>query len=125
MYSSFMISIGVLREVRALALRKRVWYRVLDGLERGIVNLTISYVECVKSPRLAGVVSSILRKVREACKSAFTRMLERYGYGKMMRVVEAALSFGSEACLGWGSEAFMRLLTLNNMYNPVGWQEQA
>jgi hypothetical protein len=46
----FMISVGVLREVRALALRKRVWYRVLDGLERGILNLTIGYVECVKSP---------------------------------------------------------------------------
>jgi hypothetical protein len=120
-----MLSVNVLREARALALRKRVWYRVLDGLDRGIINLTLRSVECVKSPRLTGIVVSILDVLREACRSAFTRLLDSYGYDKMSKVIQVALSFGSTRCLVWSSEALARLLTLNNMYSPIGWQEQA
>ena len=41
------LSQNYLKEVRYAALRKRVWYRVFDRVERGIVNLTIGVVERV------------------------------------------------------------------------------
>ena len=59
-----MVSRDYLKEVRYAALRKRVWYRVLDRVERGIFNLTISVVERVQSEVLATEIVKILAKLR-------------------------------------------------------------
>jgi len=117
------LSIETLRATRGCALRKRVWYRALDGLERGIVNLTITLVERVKSLRLAGTIADILEKLEDALKSEFTRHLEAYGYGKMRDAIRAALCFGDRLALGWDQESLARLLTLNNLHNPPGWRQ--
>jgi len=111
-----------LREVRSTALRRRVWYKALDGIERGIINLTISVVEGVKSPTLMREISKILVKLREALESAFTRHLN-YGSKKLVDIIKIALSFGNEEALKWGTDSFARLLTVNNYNNPVGWKQ--
>ena len=59
-----------LRSVRLAALRRRVWYRVLDRVERGIVDLTIVFVEKVQSQVLAKELVKILAKLRDASKRA-------------------------------------------------------
>ena len=117
------LTVKLIRAARDTALRKRVWYRALDGVERGIVNLTIDLVERVKSLRLAGAIADILGKLEEALKSEFTRHVESFGYGKMRQVIAAAVRLGCTEALNWGCEGFARLLTLNNMYNPVGWRQ--
>ena len=119
------LSAELLRAARGCALRKRVWYRALDQVERGIVNLTIDLVERVKSLRLAGAIADILGKLEEALKSEFTRHVESYGYSRMRMVIEAAVRLGCREALNWGCESFARLLALNNMYNPVGWRQPA
>ena len=111
-----------LREVRSTALRKRVWYKALDGIERGIINLTISVVGGVKSPTLMREISKILVKLREAFKSAFTRHLN-YGSRKLVDILKIALGFGNQAALGWETDSFAMLLTVNNYNNPVGWKQ--
>ena len=77
------VSRNYLKTVRYAALRKRVWYRVLDRVERGIIDLTIVYVEKVQSQVLAKELVKILAKLRDASKSAFTRHVEGFGYGKL------------------------------------------
>jgi len=119
------ISGELLRGVREAALRKRVWFKALDGVERGIINLTIGVVERVRSPTLAREVSLILEKLREALKSAFVRHVEDYGYGKLAGVIGVAVSFGNVAALGWGSESFARLLAVNNFNDPGGRSQSA
>ena len=118
-----MVSAELLRAARGSALRKRVWYKALDGLERGIVNLTIELVERVKSLRLAEMIASILEKLEGALRSEFARQLEAYGYGRMRAVIGVALGIGCREALGWAGEGFARFLTVNNMYNPVGWRQ--
>ena len=122
---ALMLSKELLREVRGIALRKRVWYRALDEIERGIVNLTISVVESVKSPTLVREISKILAKLREAFKSAFIKHVEDYGFRKLMDVINVAVGFGNVEALRWGSESFARLLAVNNFNNPVGWRQAA
>ena len=122
---ALMLSKEFLREVRGIALRKRVWYRALDEIERGIVNLTISVVESVKSPTLVREISKILAKLREAFKSAFIKHVENYGFKKLMDVINVAVSLGNVEALKWGSESFARLLAVNNYNNPVGWRQAA
>ena len=51
-----------LRTVRYQALRKRVWYRAIDDLERGIINLTVRVVEDVKSLTLIHVLEGIVAR---------------------------------------------------------------
>jgi hypothetical protein len=122
---ALVLSKELLREVRGIALRKRVWYKALDEIERGIVNLTISIVERVKSRLLMQEISKILDKLREAFKSAFTRHVEDYGFKKLMDVINVAVSFGNQEALKWGSESFAKLLAVNNYNNPVGWKQAA
>lgn len=122
---ALMLSKELLREVRGIALRKRVWYKALDGIERGIVNLTISVVESVKSPTLVRELSKILAKLREAFKSAFIKHVEDYGFKKLMDVINVAVGFGNVEALKWESESFAKLLAVNNYNNPVGWRQAA
>lgn len=106
-----------------MALRKRVWYRTLNSLERGIVNLTIDLVACVKSLRLAGAIADILDKLEKSLKSGYIRHVEDYGLGKMKQIIEKALQIGCVEAAGWNCESFARLLALNNYHNPVGWRQ--
>ena len=107
-----------LRTVRYAALRKRVWYRVLDRVERGIVNLTIVFVEKVQSQVLAGELVKILAKLWDGAKSAFIRHVEGFGICKLRLVVEQAKGFGGEAH-GW----LMDLgFAVNDFFGPAGWR---
>ncbi len=118
-----MLSIAHLREVRKLAIRKHVWYKVLDGLERGIINLTIKLVNHVKSPRLADTIAKIMLNLELALRSEYSRHLESYGYHKMRIIIDISIKLGYQEASSWASEAFARLLTLNNMYNAVRWRQ--
>jgi hypothetical protein len=110
------ISQEYLRKVRSTAVRKRVWFRVLDRVERGIFNLTISYVEKVQSH----VLVNILVKLRDGSKSVFIRHVEGYGYMKIRLVVEQAMVFGSEAS-GWLMDlGYAEWFAVNNYYSPYG-----
>ena len=113
----------MLREIRGLALRKRVWFEALDGVERGIVNLTISVVGSVRSLTLVHALSRILAKLRVAFRGAFVRHVEEYGWGRLMDVVQVSLSWGNAGAVGWRTEGFARLLALNDYHNPVGWRQ--
>ena len=113
-----------LKSVRLTALRKRTWFKALDKLERGILNLTIKFVEKLKSQVLAGHIVKILAKLRDAAKCAFTRHVESYGYMKLRETVEQALGLGYDSS-GWIRDlGFAEWFALNNYYNPVGWRSR-
>ena len=76
------ISPDFLRTVRYQAYRKRVWYRAIDDLERGIINLTVRVVEDVKSHTLVQVLEGIVAKIRLACMSVYSRHHLEFGRGK-------------------------------------------
>ena len=116
-----LISPGFLKAVRKKAMRKRVWYNSIDGLERGIVNLTICLVENIESLTLLNVLKNILNKIKESSKSVFIRYYETYGLSKAEKVVKLAVGFGCEYATTWlNYSSFSRLLTLNDWYDPSG-----
>jgi hypothetical protein len=110
-----------LRQIRREAIRRRAWFKVLDGLERGIVNLTIGYVDEVRSFTLARSIVGILKKIRDGLKSVFERRHEEYGLAKAVEMVSIAISFGSSCAMSWlRDERFSRWLTLHDLYSPFG-----
>ena len=46
-----------LSEAKKSALRRGVWFRSLSRVERGIIDLTVRYVDNVKSSKLAKVLA--------------------------------------------------------------------
>jgi len=117
------ISKSYLRDVKGCALRKRIWYKALDKLERGIIDLTINIVECAKSKILVQEITKILAKLESAMRSRFTRHYETFGLEKLRNVVETARGFGSKVCSEWYTQSFALLLTLNDYNNHVGWKQ--
>jgi len=56
-------------KLKAIAVRRGLWFKVLSALERAVVDLTIKVVERVRSPVLKEALKSIASKVVEALKS--------------------------------------------------------
>lgn len=111
-----------LRGVRLEALRKRVWYRVLDRVERGIFNLTCSVVDRVKSAVLGSVLVGIIVRLREAMKGGFVRVWESVGCERAVRFAGLARGWGYGDVRGWlEGLGFARYLALLVYNAPSGW----
>ena len=86
--------------LRTRALRRRVWFRVLDRVERGLVDLTIRLVDRVKSGRLAQVLVRILEKLARAMEDRMVRVLEK-GTALAFRLSDLAVSWGDPTAYSW------------------------
>lgn len=108
--------------VRRRAIRRGIWYRSMDEVDRGVFYLVTRIVDRVESELLGSVIIKILKRLRDAMKSEFVRHLEDYGYGAARRVVDQALSFGSVLAGGWvRDKSFISYLTLMDLNKPSGW----
>lgn len=107
--------------VRREALRHRIWYSVLDRVERGIIDLTIRFVDSVKSRALARQIVQILVKLRDAAKSGFTRHVEGFGVEMMWKMVRLAEGFGNRFACDWFSDSYAAWFAVNDYNNPGGW----
>jgi len=116
-----MYNCSFLMDVRRRALRKGIWFKALDSVERGIVELSFRVVDEVRSLDLARVIVMILAKLRDASKSPFTRHVESVGMAKARRLVEQALELGCVEAGGWLSEGFARYLAFIDFNHPSGW----
>ena len=117
-----MFTASFLNKVRQEALRKRVWYRVLNPVERGIINLTGRLIDTVQSESLGTVLVNILAKLKKSFKSSFVRHIESYGLRKALEVALQAYKFGYEKALTWAKDQnFIKFLTSQDYYKPIGW----
>ena len=105
---------GWLESVKGRALRKRVWYRVLNKLERGIMSLTIRCVDEVKSSRLALIIGRLVCKILKACRSTFLMQVARTGRGLAEARSRIAVNWGMDEASSWvGDKDFIRFLGVN------------
>jgi len=112
-----------LRQLKQRALRKGIWFKVLDRVDRGIFNLTIEIVESVQSLILARQVMNIMVKLRNALKSEFETYVSTFGVLRLVEIVEQAVKLGCREALKWREDAgFSRYLAMNDIHNAVGWQ---
>ncbi|SRR6266567_3346238 len=86
----------VLIGMKTRGLRRRVWYWALDRMERGLVDLTIRWVDKVRSGRMTETLMRILLKLAQALETGVGRVL---GRGRMLAAK------ASEFAVGWGNES--------------------
>src|SRR2546427_1483914 len=102
----------VLVGLKTRGLRRRLWYCTLSRMERGLVDLTIRWVDMVRSVRLTDTLVRILEKLAMALETGLGRVL---GRGRILatRASELAVGWGNSAAFRWRFErAFCNALGL-------------
>ncbi len=113
--TEFLVSPLTARKLAGLktrALRKRVWYRVLDRVQRGLLDLTIRWVDNVRSRRLTETLLRILVKLAQAMEQGTARVLV-VGRELALRASVLAVRWGNTGAFSWRfDESFWRGLAL-------------
>ena len=93
----------VLIGIKTRGLRRRVWYRALDRMERGLVDLTIRWVDKVRSGRMTETLVRILAKLAQALETGMGKVL---GKGRILaaRASELAVKWGNVSAYSWRYE---------------------
>ena len=107
---------GTLVALRTQSMRRRLWYRTLNRLERAQVNWTLRIVKRVRSSLLARVLDSIIAKLAEALESRVLRAIRLVGVPSALKLSRIAISWGYNEARVWaGDEEFAWFLTIMNL----------
>ena len=107
------LAIGSLAEAKKSALRRGVWFRTLSRLERGVIDLTVRYVDSIKSTKLAQVVTAIIGKLQHAMESSLDSLVRTIGLPLAQKISNIAVSWGNHLAALWAEDrAFARFLII-------------
>ena len=106
--------------IKRRAMRRRVWFKVLDRVERIILNLTIKCVARVRSPKLTGIMATIIDKLANAVKTQLKRLMEEVGRPLAQKLGRIAQNWGSVSATRWVEDHdFIQYLTVMCMNTPA------
>ena len=98
--------------IKTRGLRRGVWYGALDRMERGLVDLTIRWVNKVRSGRMTETLMQILAKLAQALETGMGKVLGKGGI-LATRASELAVKWGNVSACSWRYEqGFCRALGL-------------
>ena len=107
-------SVRTLIEAKKLALRRRVWFRLLNRVERGIIDLTVRYVDSIKSSKLVQVVTAIMEKLQRATENIVDKLVRTVGLSLAQKISNIAINCGNRYAFAWANDlAFARFLVIN------------
>lgn len=105
--------------IKARAIRRGIWFRVLTRVERACIDLVIKVVERVRSSLLQKVLSSILKKLEEAMESQVLRLMRKIGDTLAQKLSQIAQEWGNKSAIQWMKDlGFIQYLTITYMNKP-------
>jgi hypothetical protein len=121
LYSSIMYFSSFLKEVRKRAIRGNVWFRTLDCLERGILNLSAKILDVIHSESLQVELSKIVSKIEDALRGVFEKRFLSYGLSRAKEIVANAVKLGCNDAVGWlTNSSFAKYVTFMSLNNSFG-----
>ncbi len=119
MVIAVVVTRDMLVSVRRMAIRKRVWFKVLSRMERAVVSLTIRCVDRIRSAKLAIIVKAIVDKLNDAVKGGVERLMDTVGRLLAQKLSGIAVGWGNESACHWVEDyGFIQFLTVNYMNTP-------
>lgn len=113
------LSVKKLTKIKRLSLRQRIWFRSLSSVERGIIDLTVKYVDNIKSSKLAKVLTAIVEKLHISIESKAERLVRTIGLALAKKNSDLAIKWGNLLAIDWAKDReFARFLVFN--CNNVG-----
>jgi hypothetical protein len=121
----FGLRLDDLAKIRILALRRHVFFRVLNRVERGLIYLAPKVVTNVRSRVLANALHSIAEKLLTAMESRFGRQMRQVGVPLAEKISGIAQEWGNKTARGWANDpGFIQYLTITlvnyTIYNNAG-----
>jgi hypothetical protein len=111
---------GELANMRAKAIRRGVWFKVLSKAERAYIELTMRIVDAVRSHLLARVLTSITRKLLDAMRGRVLRGMEEIGRPFARKLSQIAQNWGNMSAIKWAKHyGFIQYLTVIYMNTPT------
>ena len=105
--------------LRKRSVRRGIWHKVLNRLERAQINLTVKIVKRVRSSFLTKVLDLIINKLSVALQSKVLMMVESVGFPLASKLSKIAQSWGHKSAKTWNKDSkFARFLTVMN-FNSV------
>ena len=107
--------------MRRRALRRGVWFRVLDNAERAIVSLVARCMEKPRSSKLIDMLAKILVKIKGALKSPMADLVNQVGRPLAKKLSQTAQKWGYETAGEWAlNMGFWRYLAMESLNSPRG-----
>jgi hypothetical protein len=114
------LSIPKLTQIKKLALRRGLWYRTLNRLERGIIDLTVQFVSNIRSAKLAQALTAVVNKLKLSTESILSKTVKTYGFSQTQKISTIAQSWGNTHAIQWLNDFnFARYLSIIHL-NGVG-----
>ena len=105
-----------LTRIRLLALRRRVFFRVLNRVERGLIYLAPKVTDCVRSRVLSDALRSIVEKLLDAMESKVERRIRQIGAPLAQKISRIAQTWGNKTAHKWANDpGFIQYLTITRM----------
>lgn len=102
--------------MRRQALRNGVWYKVLDSVERAIINLVPKCVEKPKSKPLIDMLAKIIAKIQNASRRSMVDFVNQVGKPLARSLSRMAQKWGYKPAQEWAEDGgFSRYLAIVNM----------
>jgi hypothetical protein len=112
--TSVNLSIGKLFEIKKAALRQHVWFRALSKIERSIVDLTVRYVDNIRSHKLAKIVTAIIEKLQSPTENTLDRLVRTIGLPLTRKISDIAVRLGNPSAASWAEDlTFAKYLAMN------------
>lgn len=116
-----MLTNQFLRYLKERAIRKGVWFKVLDRIDRSIYNLTLKIVERVRSQSLAKQIIRIMATIQNALEHGFLSYVKTYGVIRLNEIVNQALKMGYLEASKWRDDvSFSRYLAFTKFHDNLG-----
>jgi hypothetical protein len=103
-----------MKKIKAKAVRRGMWFKILTRTERACVDLAMIVVERVRSCLLQRVLSSVLGKLEAALESPVHRAEWKFGAGLALKLSQIAERWGHRSAMHWARDAkFVRFLAVS------------
>ena len=106
------LSSHLILELRRRALRRGVWFRVLDRAERAILDLAPKCVDRPRSPRLIDAIAKIIVKLKVALASPIVKLRSQIGWPLAQKISQIAQRWGNKKAREWAEAVSYTHLTL-------------
>lgn len=102
--------------LRAKAIRRGIWYRVLTRAERAYIELTIKVINVVRSHFLGKVLTSVIRKLLNAMESKVACFMREAGRPLAQKISRIAQNWGNASASQWvKNRGFIQYLAVTYM----------
>lgn len=106
----------LLLRIRQRALRKGVWFRVLDRAERAMLYLVPRCMDTPRSSKLIDMLAKIVVKISDALKGQIHVLIGQVGRPLARRLSRIAQKWGRETAVDWALDVgFWKYLTIVRM----------